>query len=555
MKYCDECGAELSDEMQFCDSCGAEQEESDTQPLSEKKIIKQPNLKGSKEVIVRHETPKKSGGKVIAVVFAILIIIGAGLGAYYYFFMSDNAIYEKALELYNEQNYDEALPLLESLRDYSNSADLVLEINNELKYKQAFDEETSGNVSEAIKLFSELGEYKDSRLKAEVLSKGVEFGVYDSEVNGEWVADIESINALNSNIFEGESKITFNSDGTAEVTINGKTINGNYSFTEKEITIENQTINRIQSDSGTAYLEIVIDEGSKLIFKMKNNDSSYISEMPELSTGVARDKAVTAYEDFITNEEFKSIIDSNVSFVGAPNYKYVVHDIREDGVPELIIVAGTEPEWNQNFFFNYNEETGAVELFTDFRTYGNIQYSQENKAVVFTDLNPYGGMWQQDFYTLNEENKFEEKFYLYSDGGNSATLVEGEKETVLTEIESSAYFNELTDFNFTEISVEQAVQEITSIQYNDPNNGQYLKLFSDGTFELYVAAYSTMAYVYGTYWEIDSVYNFNVTSNTLDGVIGHDVTSFSFDTIDSNTLMFSNFDQIGALTNGTFFYL
>ena len=68
------------------------------------------------------------------------------------------ADYKRAMELYNQEYYDEALAILEPLGEYKDSQDLVLEC----KYGAAVDLMENGEYLEAREVFCEITDFKDS---------------------------------------------------------------------------------------------------------------------------------------------------------------------------------------------------------------------------------------------------------------------------------------------------------------------------------------------------------------------------------------------------------
>ena len=75
--------------------------------------------------------------------------------------------YNKAVELLEGKNYDEALNLFTELEDYKDSEDMVREV----KYLMALDLFENGEYEAAIKTFETLGYYKDALKNAETASE------------------------------------------------------------------------------------------------------------------------------------------------------------------------------------------------------------------------------------------------------------------------------------------------------------------------------------------------------------------------------------------------
>lgn len=78
--------------------------------------------------------------------------------------------YDEAISLYNQEKYEEALDIFESLSGYRESSAYITKCKNQIneqKYQQATSLLNSGKYDEAIALFEQLDSYKDSETQIE----------------------------------------------------------------------------------------------------------------------------------------------------------------------------------------------------------------------------------------------------------------------------------------------------------------------------------------------------------------------------------------------------
>lgn len=99
----------------------------------------------------------KKWGPRVAILIAVIVLILVGKKVY-----SDiiypNSMYNKATRLMEEGHYDEAIELFAQLDQYKNS----VENTNEAKYLKAMKELSLENYDSAIAILQEIGSYKDS---------------------------------------------------------------------------------------------------------------------------------------------------------------------------------------------------------------------------------------------------------------------------------------------------------------------------------------------------------------------------------------------------------
>lgn len=175
MKICPNCRAENNDDNFLCNICGnslpltieddiPSNEIENNEPselISEKQddnsISDNENYNSTASSIKE----KILANKILLVIAAIIIIIVA-------IFVIQHSIndstYKKALEFYNNQQYEEALELFEKVKDYSESSyyiEMIDEIDK--KYNNAVESFHNGDYLYAKPIFIELGEYKKSK--------------------------------------------------------------------------------------------------------------------------------------------------------------------------------------------------------------------------------------------------------------------------------------------------------------------------------------------------------------------------------------------------------
>ena len=138
---CEECGGDIPQGIAVCPHCGC--------PVS--------------DICPQAEPKKKSKkGIIIGIVSAIVILVAAASVYLYFTQFSPDAIirkkYDEAVSLYNEGNYDEALPIFEELGDYSNA----IETAKGCKYNLGIEAMDSFDWETAVSYFTGL-DYENSK--------------------------------------------------------------------------------------------------------------------------------------------------------------------------------------------------------------------------------------------------------------------------------------------------------------------------------------------------------------------------------------------------------
>lgn len=173
-------------------------------------------------------------------------------------------------------------------------------------------------------------------------------------------------------------------------------------------------------------------------------------------TGKAQDKdeisqsAEKAYTAFLDKGEY----DGYTSDWTAEAESYSILDINQDGVPELMVHSENDGfGWSNTLLFVYDSKSQEVKLAEDIYHYADIRYSDEHKAIVYSDVRStqmYGG---QGFFTLDgttltsafsvgwDNTSGSEHYFIYENGS--------QKE--ISKSESDAYYSELTEIEQTEL--------------------------------------------------------------------------------------------------------
>lgn len=110
--FCNHCGTQLTDGTKFCTECGRATEAPPQAPVS----TSQPPVSTPQPP----EKPKKSKGGLIALIAVVLVAAILG-GIALIGHISNQSAYDKAMELYDRGDYEEALELFMELGDFSSS--------------------------------------------------------------------------------------------------------------------------------------------------------------------------------------------------------------------------------------------------------------------------------------------------------------------------------------------------------------------------------------------------------------------------------------------------
>lgn len=165
---CPYCKNELSDGSQFCPKCGqmiAHQNHQSTASSSywntvEKEVARDDKIRiDAENELIRKQ--KKKNRTVITSLIALGIV---GVIIFYFVSIYPSQQYRTAAELLDNGEYHEAMAIYEDLGNYKDSAEQIVKCKEgitELLYLDGIAELQNGNYKEALLIFEELGSYKD----------------------------------------------------------------------------------------------------------------------------------------------------------------------------------------------------------------------------------------------------------------------------------------------------------------------------------------------------------------------------------------------------------
>lgn len=161
-------------------------------------------------------------------------------------------------------------------------------------------------------------------------------------------------------------------------------------------------------------------------------------------------QAQDSYDYLLESGDYKNYTSG---WMAVPE-SYSILDINQDQIPELMIHSASDDYgWSNTLLFAYDSETQEAKMVQDIYHYLDVQYSNKYKAIAFSEMRSaimYGG---QDFYTLDGT----ELTCAFSVGWESTGTADNieyyyfcdDVRTVITEAQSKAYFDELTDIEKT----------------------------------------------------------------------------------------------------------
>lgn len=182
------------------------------------------------------------------------------------------------------------------------------------------------------------------------------------------------------------------------------------------------------------------------------NESFRAEEAPEDDTDMQQlaESAEETYADMLNQEEYISDISDWME----PPESYSILDIDQDQIPELMVHSANDGfGWSNTLLYVYDVSSGQVTLAEDIYHYADIRYSGKYKAIVYSDVRStqmYGG---QGFFTL-DGTTLNQAFSVGWDntsGRENYFVYENDLRTDITQAESDAYYDELTDIEKTEL--------------------------------------------------------------------------------------------------------
>lgn len=191
-----------------------------------------------------------------------------------------------------------------------------------------------------------------------------------------------------------------------------------------------------------------------LTLKLTWNDAQEKEKNPEEGGGreISEAAAQQAYDDLLESGGYNEYTSE---WMTSPE-TYSVLDINQDHIPELMVHSADDGTgWSSTLLFAYDSKTQQIKMIQNIYHYMDIRYSEEYKAIVYSDIKPtlmYGG---DGFFTIdgmkltqsfsvgwdntvseNSPNEIEGKHYF---------IFRGDSKEEITEAQNDAYFDELTE--------------------------------------------------------------------------------------------------------------
>lgn len=197
---CPFCNKEIESNSAFCEHCGQIITTSDSKlgeadvywnkENSKRKKLEEEYQKQEKQFELLQKYRIKKRRNIIISIVAVLVLLTSV--TYFVLYVIPSIRYNKAKDLLNNENYNEALALFSKLDDYEDSQIYIKQCEDgitENNYIEAVNEYNSGNFYSASRKFLKLADYKDSNMyiaNCEKITLGsaevndvVKFGPYD----------------------------------------------------------------------------------------------------------------------------------------------------------------------------------------------------------------------------------------------------------------------------------------------------------------------------------------------------------------------------------------
>lgn len=168
---CPYCKTKLPDGLQFCSTCGQTISKSDMQSSASSSYWSTVEQEVARNEKIRTDTENKLLQKQKEknrIVITSLIVLGIiGVIIFYYVSIYPSQQYTAANELLESGEYHEAMAIFEDLGNHKDSLEQIVKCQDGIKeqcYLDGVAEYQRGNYKEAILIFKELNSYKDCQL-------------------------------------------------------------------------------------------------------------------------------------------------------------------------------------------------------------------------------------------------------------------------------------------------------------------------------------------------------------------------------------------------------
>ena len=125
---------------------------------------------------------RKKKVKITALIIAIAAAVTTAVLIVLFTVILPSIRYNKAMELYNAGQYEEAIVSFEALNGYRDSAEKIEVCKNERDYEVALELFKEGKYEDAMSRFGEMNGYKDSEAQIEACKKAIKDREYDTAV-------------------------------------------------------------------------------------------------------------------------------------------------------------------------------------------------------------------------------------------------------------------------------------------------------------------------------------------------------------------------------------
>ena len=181
--------------------------------------------------------------------------------------------------------------------------------------------------------------------------------------------------------------------------------------------------------------------------------------------------AVRAYKKYIKDkkyiEDYKQYLEGEeTASTKLRNVGYCIFDINQDGIPELIIdsiTGGYDDAWKTDAIYTYRPSSKLVVKVKLIYNYGGIRYEKNEKEITCSTIRPNYVTGVYEFYKLKNEKLVGSKtvghdrgYYDVKNGtyqyDNHMLWDSNGKTTMITEEQERAYFNNVIDFSYQDIT-------------------------------------------------------------------------------------------------------
>ena len=376
--FCKKCGNKLNENTKFCNKCG-------------------------NKITLEKETKNKKTNKIYILIIILLIItvilsiliknrldlnkpLNEEWGNKYYLYLKEikkpknikkaglNENIKKAkITFYQVKNIDNPVMVIkysQNKKDYSNVYYIKNNKINVLVYKEPTTIEFLYNIED----------------------KKYDYYSYTIDEKSKTIQKLENEITKKEESFVYENEEDFKKE-FIKPDIKSKDLDYNINLKDKDLKkLVIKGVNNYKTQN-----EIVTD-------KVKNEVEDKLEEIE-----LEQEREENVYLDYLKKEQYYLDIDEVVS---EPT-EYLITDINDDGVKELLIVA-YDDRFSQTLLFTYNPDTKQIILVEDLYGYGTLKYNKQTKEIAYSETSMTSTTWGYVFYKL-KNNKLEITGGMYQD--------------------------------------------------------------------------------------------------------------------------------------------